>query len=63
MTRREVKQLVRSFSVASCVNGKLVITPRYRDESLDPTCTPVGVITRLALANWAEKILNGAIPK
>jgi hypothetical protein len=56
---REVRRkLVRSFKVESLANGTLLVTPDYVPERHELGCAPVGVLTRIMLAQQVQRRLN-----
>jgi hypothetical protein len=46
------------FDVFSLADGTLLVKPHYRGKPLEPGMSPAGVLTRLALADWAAKRLT-----
>ena len=56
-----LKREVKRFVVNSIANGDMLIEPVYRNEPIDPSATPVGVITRMAIAAEIQRLLNKAL--
>ena len=52
---------VSGFKVSSLANGEMIIQVDYVDEPVDEDATPVGLLTRLTIANEIEKILMKSI--
>lgn len=57
VTRTEVKK----FTVQSLSNGHMMVEPFYKTKPLEEGATPVGVFTRLAIAQELEKVINSAL--
>lgn len=53
--------VVRKFKAMSLANGEINVAPDWVPEPVDPDAAPVGVMTRMAVADWCQEVLNAAL--
>lgn len=54
----KLSSVMSSVVVKSLANGWMQVHPRYKAKPLERGATPVGVMTRLAVAQEIERLLN-----
>jgi len=54
----KLKTAMSRVWVQSLANGEMLVHPTYKAKPLEKGATPVGVLTRLAVAEEIERILN-----
>ncbi len=52
---------VASVEVKSCADGNLQVHVRWKKEPSEVNCSPVGVMTRIAFAEFCQKAINAAL--
>ena len=56
-----LKREVKRFEVKSLSNGCMLIEVFYLTKSIERGATPIGVMTRLLIAEEIERLLNKAL--
>ena len=54
----KLKTEISYIKAVSLANGHIRLEPVYRAKPIEPGATPVGVMTRLAIAKEIERLLN-----
>ena len=54
----KLAEVMTGVVVKSLANGHMRVEPKYKAKPLERGATPVGVMTRLAVATEIERILN-----
>ena len=56
-----LKREIKRFKVDSCADGTLLIMPHYRSQPIERGARPIGVMTRILIAEEIERLLNKAV--
>ena len=56
-----LKREVRRFGVKSLATGVMVVEPIYHTKPIEPGATPIGVLTRILIAEEIQRLLNKAL--
>lgn len=58
MNTGEVKNLISGWEVQSLADGTLLVKPQWVPKPYEEGCAPVGVLTRISLADWLLMVLH-----